>query len=153
MANIEYTEAQQAEFCSLAQEIGIGRAMTELGFPKSYPTGIKWMSSRGIKPNVDSLMQQAKMYHVLYQAEDLMEQVDNALFVVQKLMLNCDNADDAKKLAEALQKLNNTRLLLEGKSTQITEKRETTQQDLEIAEMIRMQKAANASKREEVTVQ
>jgi hypothetical protein len=147
MSNIAYTEEQQAEFCALAQTIGIGRAIRELGYP-TYPSGVKWMNARGIKPNVDQLMQQAKLYHVFYEVDDLLEQVDTALAVAQELMMNVKDADDMKKLAEAIQKLVNTRLLLEGKATTINEKRETTPLDLEIRDLISAQKAENAMKRE-----
>ena len=134
--NKQYTDEQMADFCEMAVEIGIGRTIRELKYP-SYPTAIGWMKKRGIKPNVDKVMQQAKLWHQFYELEDLLEQVDTALAVIQELVMSCDTADDAKKLAEAMQKLVNTRLLLEGKSTSINEKRETTQQDLEIAELLR----------------
>ena len=49
-----------------------------------------------------------------------------------------------KKVAEAMQKLVNTRLLLEGKATSINEKRETSKMDLEIADLINAEKAKNA---------
>lgn len=131
-----YTDDMQAEFCALAQEIGIGRARRELGYP-SYPAAVKWMNARGIKPNVDQLMQKAKEYHTFYQTDDLLMAVDNGMAVVEDLFATAANADDAKKLAEALQKLANTRLLLEGKATQVTEKRDTTPVDLEIQQLIK----------------
>lgn len=140
----EYSDQQQAEFCEMAQERGIGRTMRELGFPKSYATAIKWMKSRGIKPNVDRAMQAAKEWHVFYEIEDLMEQIDTSLAVVQEMVITATTADEAKKLAEATQKLVNTRLLLEGKATSISENRKTTQQDLEIEEMLRVERARQA---------
>lgn len=135
-----YTDEQKADFCSLAQEIGIGRAIRELGYP-SYPAAAAWMKARGIEPNVDTAMQQMKQWHTFYQVEDMLMAIDNGMSVVEELYATVQTADEAKKLAEALQKLANTRLLLEGKSTSISEKRETTQQDLEIAELIRQEKA------------
>lgn len=141
--NKQYTDEQQATFCEMAVEIGIGRTIRELGYP-TYPTAVGWMKKRGVVPNIDKVMQQAKIWHQFYVVEDLLEQVDTALAVVQELVMTCSNADDAKKLAEAMQKLVNTRLLLEGKSTSINEKRETTQQDLEIAELLRAEQAKRA---------
>ena len=99
------------------------------------------MKARGIEPNVDTAMQQMKQWHTFYQVEDMLMAIDNGMSVVEELYATVQTADEAKKLAEALQKLANTRLLLEGKSTSISEKRETTQQDLEIAELIRQEKA------------
>ena len=148
---IEYSEEQQAAYCALAQDIGIGRAARELGYPKSWASGIKWMQARGIKPNVDQAMQNIKKWHTFYEAEDLMVAIDNLMAVVEDRMLEVTDADDIKKLAEAIQKLVNTRLLLEGKATNISEKREITQQDLEIAELLREQKAMNMEKKETVT--
>jgi hypothetical protein len=134
----DYDDEQRSTFCEMATEIGIGRSIRELGYP-TYPTAIGWMKARGVVPNIDKVMQQAKIWHQFYQVEDLLEQVDTALAVVQELVMTCTNADDAKKLSEAMQKLVNTRLLLEGKSTSINEKRETTQQDLEIQELLRIE--------------
>ena len=150
MAEISYTDEQQAAFCSLAQEIGIGRAIRELGYPKSHASGIKWLNARGLKPNLDKIMQQTKLWHTFYDTQDLLEQIDEAMAVCQEMVSKVNSADDMKKLAEAMQKLVNTRLLLEGKSTQISEKRETTQADLEIAELMRMQAAKNKEKIESV---
>ena len=141
--NKQYTDEQQADFCEMATEIGIGRSIRELKYP-TYPTAVGWLKKRGAVPNIDKVMQQAKIWHQFYQVEDLLEQVDTALAVVQELVMTCDSADDAKKLSEAMQKLVNTRLLLEGKSTNITEKRETTQQDLEIQELLRVEQGKRA---------
>lgn len=146
MSNDQYTNEQQEEFCSLAMEVGVHRAMRELKYPKSATSGIKWLQARGLKPSVDKMMQKVKEWHTYYQVEDLMEQVDTSLYIVSELMMNCTTADDAKKLAEAIQKLNNTRLLLEGKATSINEKRETTPLDLEISKLIEEQKALNDEK-------
>ena len=138
-----YTDEQVAEFCEAAQEMGIGRTIRELGFPKSYATALRWMKQRGIEPNRDPVMQTAKLWHHFYELEDLLEQVDQALAVVQELLLTAGNADEMKKLSESIQKLVNTRLLLEGKATSINEKRETTKTDLEIMDLINQQRAAN----------
>ena len=149
---IEYDETQKAEFCTLAQEVGIGRSIRELGYPKSYATAIRWMDQRGIKPNLDKVMQKAKMWHTFYEMEDLLEQVDTAMAVTQEILVNAETPDDVKKCAEALQKLVNTRLLLEGKATSISEKREKSHMDVEIEEMLREERAKNLLKRDNVEV-
>ena len=139
MASKTYSDEQQAEFCSLAQEIGIGRAIRELGYP-SYPAAVKWMKARGIKPNVDQIMQEAKKWHVFYQTEDMLIMIDNGMAVIEELFSVASDADEVKKLAESIQKLVNARLILEGKANSISEKREVTQQDLEIAELLRLER-------------
>jgi hypothetical protein len=57
--------------------------------------------------------------------------------------MNVETADDAKKLSESLQKLVNTRLLLEGKSTSITEKREVSAEDTEFEKALREFRASD----------
>lgn len=147
---VSYTEEEQAAFCTHAQEFGIGRAIRDMGYPKSYSTAIKWLNARGVQPNIDKAMQQVKLWHAYYTVEDLLEQVDTAMAVTQDILMKAETADDAKKCAEALQKLVNTRLLLEGKATTISEKRETSKMDLEIADLISAEKAKNALKSEEL---
>jgi hypothetical protein len=139
-----YTDEQQKEFCELAQIVGIPRAMRELGYP-SFPTAVGWMEKRGIKPLHSNIMETARKYQRFYATEDLLATVDNAMAVVEEMYAQVKTPDDMKKLAEAVQKLVNTRLLLEGKANSITEKRETTQQDLEIAEMLRVERDKQAS--------
>jgi hypothetical protein len=131
-----YTDVEKTEFCELAQVHGIRQAIRELKYP-SYPVAVGWMEKRGIRPELSNIMETARKYHTFYTTEDLLASIDNAMSVVQEMYATVETADEAKKLAEAVQKLVNTRLLLEGKATVVTEKRETTQQDLEIAAMLR----------------
>lgn len=135
-----YDLQQRAEFVELAQNIGIGRAIRELGFP-SYPTAQSWMRAAGVEPNTDNAYAQMKQWHTFYQVEDMLIVIDEGISVAQDMLLRAETADDVKKLSEAIQKLANTRMLLEGKATNITEKRETTQQDMEIAELLREARA------------
>lgn len=132
----EYDDKQRTEFVELAAQIGIGRAIRELGYP-TYPTAQSWMRARGVEPNRDNAYAQIKAWHTFYQVEDLLIVIDEGISVVQDMLVRADTPDDAKKLAEAMQKLANTRLLLEGKSTSITEKRETTLEDNEFAKALR----------------
>lgn len=145
-----YTDEEQAVFCELAQSIGIGRTIRELGYP-TYPTAMMWMNKRGVEPAHNDLMDKARQFQRFYQTEDLIKTIDDGLAVVEEMYATVETPDEAKKLAEAIQKLVNTRLLLEGKANAITEKRETTQQDLEIAEMLRAEQAKQAIGVEEST--
>lgn len=124
-----YDDTQRSEFVELASQIGIGRAIRELGYPNSYATGQAWCKARGVNPNRDTAYAQLKEWHTLYQVEDLLLVGDEIISVIQSMLINPDlSADEVKKLTEAYQKATNTRLLLEGKSTSITEHRETTEE-------------------------
>jgi hypothetical protein len=139
-----YDDSQQKEFCELAQIVGIARAIRELRYP-SWPTAVSWMEKRGIQPLHSNIMETARKYQRFYATEDLLATVDNAMAVVEEMYAEVRTPDDMKKLAEAVQKLVNTRLLLEGKANSISEKRETTQQDLEIAQLLRVEQAKQDS--------
>lgn len=129
-----YTDQEKAVFCELAQEIGIGRAIRELKYP-SYPAGVAWLKARGIQPNIDKTMQAIKEYHTRYEVEDILIQFDFAITVAEEMLMKAETPDDLKRIADALYKIVQTKQLLEGKATAISEKRETTQQDLEIMEL------------------
>jgi hypothetical protein len=140
-----YDDKQRADFVELAQQIGIGRAIRELGYP-SYPTAQSWVRAAGVEPNVDTAYAQIKQWHTFYQVEDLLIVIDEGISVAQDMLMKAETADDLKKLAETIQKLANTRLLLEGKSTNITEKRETTQTDLALMDLIEEQRKLEEEK-------
>ena len=130
-----YSDEEQTVFVELAQEIGIARAVRELGYP-TYTAGMLWVKKRGVEMPKSDIMAVARQYSQFYSTEDLLAAVDAGMGVVEELFTQADNADDAKKLAEAMQKLANTRLLLEGKANSITEKREVSPVDLEIQQLI-----------------
>lgn len=138
-----YSDKEKADFCELAKEIGIGRAIRELKYP-SYPTAMAWMSARGIEPNTDKMMARVKSFHTYYTAEDLLVAFDDAVSVAEEMLTKAETPDDLKRITEALYKIVQTRHLIEGKATAISEKREMTQQDLEILELLNMEKARNA---------
>jgi hypothetical protein len=135
-----YDDEQRALFVELAQQIGIGRAIRELGYP-TYPTAQAWVRAAGVEPNVDTAYAQIKQWHTFYQVEDMLIVIDEGISVAQDMLMKVETADDMKKLSEAIQKLANTRLLLEGKSTSISEKREVSSSDLEIQALIEQQRA------------
>lgn len=137
-----YTDEQKAEFCDLAREIGIGRAIRELKYP-TYPAAVSWLRARGVEPNVDRTMQAIKQYHTRYTIEDILIQFDMAISVAEEMLVKAETPDDLKRIAEALSKIVQTRQLLEGKATAINEKREITQQDLEIIELLNIEAAKN----------
>lgn len=140
-----YTDEDKAAFCELAQEIGIGRAIRALKYP-TYPTGVAWMSSRGVEPNVDQTMALMKSYHTYYQVEDMLITIDNAMAVAEEMLMSAETPEDLKRIADSLKSIVTTRQLLEGKATAINEKRETTPMDLEILDLISAENAKNSLK-------
>src|SRR5690606_31479136 len=108
-----------------------------------------WLEKRGVEPKHIDIMEKARLFHSYYKAEDMLKVVDEALSVVQSLYSTVETADDAMKLANAVSKLVNARQVLEGKASSIIEKRETTQTDLEIVELLNAQKELNKAQKEE----
>lgn len=143
-----YTDEDKAVFCELAQEIGIGRAIRELGYP-TYGAGAAWMSQRGVEPNVDKTMALMKSYHTYYQVEDMLLTIDNAMAVAEEMLLSANTPDDLKRIADSIKSIVTTRQLIEGKATAINEKRETTPMDLEILDLINAENARNNLRDEE----
>lgn len=137
-----YTDEDRAVFCELAQEIGIGRAIRELGYP-TYASGAAWMSQRGVEPNVDKTMALMKSFHTYYQIEDMLLAIDNAMAVAEEMLMKAETPEDLKRIADSLKSIVTTRQLIEGKATAIQEKREVTPVDLEILDLINAENARN----------
>lgn len=140
--NPTYTEEQKTEFCEMAQYAGIGATIRELGYP-TYTAAAYWMEQRGVKAKKVDIMAKAREFHAYYHVEDMLKVVDEAMNVVTELYSKCETADDANKLANAVSKLVTSRQLLEGKANSIVEKREVTQSDLEIIDLLNEQKMQN----------
>lgn len=144
MANIAYSDQERANFLELAKEIGITRAMRELSYPKHWATGKAWADAAGISIPLDTIKAQAAAHHDWYKAEDLLIVAKEALLrIIESLQTDTLTADEQKKLAEAYQKYVNTILLLEGKATNITESRKTSDMDLAIADLLAAEAARN----------
>jgi len=62
-----YTDEQITEFIEIAGEMGIGPAMRQLGYPKSYHTAKKFFVQRNIDtPTANSLAVMAKQLDIFY---------------------------------------------------------------------------------------
>ena len=139
-----YTDTQIDEYLVLAQEIGIGKAIRELGYPKSWATGQKWAKLRGVKVSLDDLMANVKKYHTFYETEDMLAVIEEGIERArEKFVEESLDADSLKKVAEAVQKLSNTWLLLQGKATGIKENRETDQMDAGLADLLMKERIKN----------
>lgn len=135
-----YTEDQKTRLVELAQEVGIGRAIRELGYP-SYPAALDWCKQRGVQPNVDQLMANMKKYHTFYEDTDARIIAEQALGRVQDKLMESDlDADELKKVTEALQKATNTWLLLQGKANSITETQKKDGVDVELMNLLNVER-------------
>ena len=150
MSNKRYTDKQQNDFCVLAEEVGIGKAIRDLNYP-TYPTAISWMKARGITPNLDTLMQNVKQYHLFWENAEARVVAESGMARIHELLANDEiGPEEMKKLADAYSKYVNAWLVLQGKSNDIRESRETTQLDLEFMDVLNSQRAKNAKIENEI---
>ena len=144
MSNKRYTDKQMNDFCILAQEVGIGKAIRELTYP-TYPTAIAWMKARNITPNLDTLMQTVKQYHLFWDNADARVVAEAGMMRVHEMLSNDEiSPEDMKRLGDTYSKYVNAWLVLQGKANDIKEARETTQSDLAIMDLLASQRAKNA---------
>jgi hypothetical protein len=142
-----YTDEQVTEFIEIAGEMGIGPAMRQLGYPKSYHTAKKFFVQRNIDtPTANSLAVMAKQLDIFYTDR---EKILAAQAVIDRSVeaLYQDNlvSDDISKLSNALHKAIQTINLIEGKSTNINENRSKDGSDLAIVDMLNEAKMRNES--------
>ena len=141
----KYSDEEVNNFLERAQEIGIGRAQKELGYPKSWATAKDWATSRGVEVNIDQLKQRSKEFHQWYETEELLIVAQEGFQVVMDKLEDRDNleSDDIKKLSESFQKFTNSWLLLKNKATAISESRQSDN-TIEIMDMLEKEIAKNA---------
>lgn len=146
----EYTPQERAKFLELAQEIGLSRSIRELGYP-SWPTAQKWAKASGVEVSLNTMMANTRKYHTFYETEDMLTVIEAGIERVREQYVETKDldADSQKKLAESMQKLSNTWLLLQGKANSINEKRESTPMDVEIFKLLEEQKKLNEEMTEE----
>ena len=150
----KFTEEQVSEFIELANETGIGPAMRELGYPKSYHTAKKFYMQRNIDmPTANTLAVMTKQLDIFYTDK---EKVLAAQAVidrsVEKLYEEDLLAEDINKLSNALHKAIQTINLIEGKSTNINENRSKDGTDLAIVDMLNEAKARSNSIKDSLRV-
>lgn len=147
-----YTDEQKEEFLVLAQEVGIGRALRELGYPKSYQTALDWAKNRGVSVNVDPIMSHVKAFDDLYKTEHMLAVIkEGVLRIHEKLTEEMDlPADDQKKLSEAFQKYTNSFLVLQGKANDIKETHTREGIDVDLKRMLDEELGRNTDRAESV---
>lgn len=121
MARINYTEEQITTLLAHAQEVGLGRAIRDLGYP-SYPCAMRWAETRGVSLDVDPVKQKAARTHQWYKDEEKLLVCQEGIQRIQEsLTEDTLTPDDINKLANALKKYIETMALVEGKPTSITQ--------------------------------
>lgn len=126
-----YTEDQIADWLQLAQEVGIGKARRQLGYPNSWITGKKWGEARGINLEVDAVKARAAATREWYVAEDKLLVCQEGLDRIHEALTENDlTPDDIKKLSDAAKRFIETMNLIEGKATSIAKDESNAADDL-----------------------
>jgi hypothetical protein len=135
----EYSDKDIDEFLVVAQEVGIGKAMKELGYPKGYVTAQNWAKNRGVSVNVDPVMQRAKQFDLMYKEQDMLILAQEGMSAWFEYMVKHKDEmtpDDHKKMSEAFQKYNNSWLVLQGKANDIKGTVNTDSVDVKMMEWL-----------------
>ena len=142
-----YTEEMVTEFIELANEMGIGPAMRNLGYPKSYHTAKKFYVQRNIDmPTANTLAVMSKQLDIFYTDKEKVLAAQAVLDrSIEKLYEEDLLAEDINKLSTAIHKAIQTINLIEGKSTNINENRSKDGSDLAIVDMLNEAKMRNES--------
>lgn len=131
-------------FLELMSEIGISRAMRQLGYPASWATGKSWADAAGIEVPLDEIKAQAKAHHDWYQTEDMLLVAQAGVLRVSEELQRTDlTPDEHKKMSEAFQKYANTWLLLQGKANNINETRHKDSMDVGLMELLSQESQRN----------
>lgn len=148
----KYEDNQINEFLEVAQEVGIGRAMRQLGYPNSWSTAQRWAKVRGIEVAVDELKAKATETREWYKEEEVKEVAQLGMNrIYEDLTYRNDlTPDDKKKLGEAFTKFYGVWANVQGKATQINENRQQDTFDASLVDMLNAEVARNKLKREGV---
>ena len=150
-----FTEEMVTEFIELAQEMGIGPAMRNLGYPKSYHTAKKFFVQRNIEmPTANTLAVISKQLDIFYTDRDKIVAAQAVIDrTVEKLYEDDLLAEDINKLSNALHKAIQTINLIEGKSTNINENRSKDGTDLAIVDILNEARMRNQSIKDHLKVE
>lgn len=131
---VRYTEEQIAALLEHAQEVGLGRAIRDLGYP-AYPTAMRWAEMRGIVLDVDPVKQKAQRTANWYKDEEKILVAQAGLERVYETLQEGDlTPDDLKKLGDATKRYVEVIQLVNGEATSITQ--ENTAGDDVFAKML-----------------
>lgn len=153
MANAKHTDEQVNEFLDLAQEVGITKAMRELGYPRSWSTAQYWAKQRGVEVAKDPLKAQAAAMREVYKDEEVATVVREGFNrVYEELTTKQElSADEQKKLSEAANKYYQMWASLNNKASNITETRSSDSMDESLQELLNMERAKNMLAKEDTS--
>lgn len=144
---IEYTEAQKKEFLELAQDVGIARAVRELGYP-SMTMAKTWGKKYGVDLPLNALSQYANDMKKYYGTEEklftgqlILDRITERLSSIEDLA-----GDETKKLSEAYKNTLTAMNLVENKATTINESRTTDSFDSKFNALLEEQEIINRQK-------
>jgi hypothetical protein len=148
-----YSDKEINNFLEKAQDVGIGRAIRQLGYPNSWSTAQRWAKTHGVTVAVDELKQRSQEYHDWYKTEEVLLIAQEGMNrIYEELMTNNSlTADDQKKLSEALTKHYTVWANAQGKATTISEQRQGDSLDTHIIDLLNAERAKNLLKKENVT--
>lgn len=148
----KYSDSEVNDFLELAQEVGITKAIRDLGYPNSWSTAQYWAKKRGVEVAADPLKSKAAAQREWYKDDEAMEVIREGMNRVhEELMTNKDlSADDQKKLSEAFAKYYNSWANLMGKQQVLGSPSNADEVEDHISELLAMQRANNMLKKEDM---
>lgn len=119
MSAKRYEEHEITEFLEHAQEVGVSRALRDMGYPGSYATAYKWADQRGIDMSKSAQMRAAIMSRYMMDDAEQIEVAQTGIERVREELTENPNLDpiEYEKLSQALKRFVELKQLLEGKVT------------------------------------
>jgi hypothetical protein len=151
MQKMTYSDKEINDFLELAQDQGITKTMRQLGYPNSWGTAQRWADLRGVEVAVDEIRQKAVATREWYKDEELITIAQEGLNRVYEDLTRKDelSADDQRKLSSAFSTYVKDILTIQGRSTQISENRNTDALDAHLQELLFSEVEKNKSKAKE----
>ena len=120
MGMVKYTEEQINTLLEHALEVGLGRAIRDLGYPSAYGTAMRWAEMRKVSIDVDPVKQKASRTASWYKDEEKTLVAQAGLErVYEQLQEGHLTPDDLKKLADATKRYVEVMQLVSGQPTEI----------------------------------
>lgn len=141
-----YSEEEITEAIELAKEVGMARAIRELGYP-TFHTLKKWATVRGINLELNQLSQFSNDMKKFYGYEEKVFTTQLLMDRIQEALQADDlGGDELKKLSESLKRAVETMNLLEGKATSINQTNSADPFDNDMTALLEEQERINRAK-------
>jgi len=146
MTQRTYTDEEIDIFIESAKDVGLSRAMRELGYPGSWATAKRWVDARGIKIDIDALKAAAAEAREWYKDEEVIRVAEAGMERIYEQLTENETLtpDDVKRLSEGYQKFSNQWMAMKGKTQTISETRSVGETDMAIKDLIAAEQARNA---------